>query len=151
MHKSCRQDAHSGCFSHPLLDFLFSFVFCLRSNSDIWRDFPRIMIPLFKLAYLDNQQGSHTSVAGAVCEFEQLRLEPKSNLAYLQPYQQYWFSSLEKPIFPLFEMLGVFAGHLKARPRLPPHDDGFQAAQALWHAAVETTNAKWPEPTCHES
>eukprot|EP00977_Amphora_coffeiformis_P016967 scaffold5383_cov222-Amphora_coffeaeformis.AAC.8 len=70
------------------------------SNSDIWRDFPRFVIPIFSLVYLDVRQGSQTSVAGAVCDFEHLQVESNSTVAYLQPYHQYMSSSLKTPIFP---------------------------------------------------
>lgn len=105
------------------------------------------MVALFALAYLTIRQGCRTSVAGAVCDFDELQLVP--NVPYLQPYFPYLTSSesvAKKPLHPLFEMLGVFAGHLKARPRLPEHDGGIQAAQALWQASLDTTKAVWPEP-----
>lgn len=118
----------------------------MHSNSDIWRNFPRFIIPIFALVYLNNRQGSHTSVAGALCDFESIQLQPGSPIAYLQPYVQVFAkrNPVDKPIFPLFEMLGVFGGHLKAKPRLPVHDDGRQAGEALWQACMEMTNAKWP-------
>ena len=108
------------------------------------------MVALFGLAYLTIRQGCRTSVAGAVCDFDELQLAP--NVPYLQPYYPYLSSAksrADKPLFPLFEMLGVFAGHLKARPRLPDHDGGIQAAEALWQACLETTKAVWPE-TCKQ-
>ena len=43
-------------------------------------------------------------------------------------------------------MVGVFDGHLKATPRLPLHDGGLQAAEALWSAATEILGTQWPDP-----
>jgi NAD(P)-dependent dehydrogenase (short-subunit alcohol dehydrogenase family) len=170
----------------------------MHSNSDIWRTFPRWIIPLFSLVYLNTRQGSHTSVAAAVGDFADLQIRPNSPVAYLQPYYCYewrpwsfsssWWRWLAKsstpkrdddhddddekeedkldsssaalyenvsssaatprsdppPIFPLAEMLGIFGGHVRAMPRLPPHDEGAQAGRALWEACVELTRAQWP-------
>jgi hypothetical protein len=122
----------------------------MYSNSDIWRNFPRFIIPLFALAYLNNEQGSQTSVAGAMCDFADLQIRPGSPVAYLQPYAQVFDkNSLSQPVFPLFEMLGVFGGHFKVVPRLPTSDGGLLASQALWQACTEMTGTKWPK--CRQS
>lgn len=102
-------------------------------NSDIWRNFPRFMVAIFNLVYLSNKQGCQTSVAGAVCDWQDVKFRPTgSNVAYLQPYYQYFSSSKpDEPIFPVFEMLGLFGGPLQAAARLPTEDCGKQAALAL--------------------
>jgi len=104
------------------------------SNSDIWRDFPRILIPIFSLIYLNNRQGCRTSVAAALGDFDGTTL-------YLQPY---WLpTTTTQTPFPALEMLGPYQGHCVTQPRLPV-DGGRTAAQALWKAAAEITKASWP-------
>lgn len=98
------------------------------------------------MVYLDNEQGSQTSVAASLCDFTDLQLRPGSPIAYLQPYAQIFSGeTLSKPVFPLFEMLGIFGGHSKVVPRLPATDDGLQASQALWQACTLATGANWPQ------
>lgn len=132
----------------PVLLVLFRsptfFLLWLYRNSDIWRSFPRFVIPLFRLVYLNNKQGCQTSVAAAVCDWKSLQFpnqhaasadsssSSSPNAVYLQPYKQFISLSKEdEPLFPIPEMLGVFGGHLKARPRLPREDGGLKAAQSL--------------------
>lgn len=101
-------------------------------NSDIWRKFPRFIIPLFRLLYLNNQQGSHTSVAAALSQ------DLPDDTIYLQPYYQPQPSSVP---FPPLEMLGVFVGHQPTTPRLP--NDGTQgalSAQVLWETSEKLLN-----------
>ena len=96
-------------------------------NSDIWRNKPRYLVPLFKLLYLTNTQGCHTSVAAAVSE------DLPDNAFYLQPYHQVRPSVAP---FPPLEMLGVFVGHLVTRPRLPNDGtDGQLSSQVLWETS----------------
>ena len=90
---------------------------------------PRFIIPIFRLVYLNNRQGSHTSIAAAVGQFETLPL-------YLQPY---WLPVQDMTPFPLFEMLGPFEGSVVTKPRLPVKDRGAVAAGALWNACEELT------------
>ena len=140
----CKHSARASIGDKKIPDFCD---FPLSRNSDIWRDFPRFIIPLFAMAYLNVRQGCRTTVAGAVCDFEQMKFSPHDHAVYLQPYLQLTSMSVDRPLFPLFEMLGVFGGHLKARPRLPSHDGGSQAAKALWQACVEMSpSVQWPEP-----
>eukprot|EP00559_Dactyliosolen_fragilissimus_P008012 CAMPEP_0184869938 /NCGR_PEP_ID=MMETSP0580-20130426/35881_1 /TAXON_ID=1118495 /ORGANISM="Dactyliosolen fragilissimus" /LENGTH=166 /DNA_ID=CAMNT_0027371769 /DNA_START=115 /DNA_END=615 /DNA_ORIENTATION=- len=119
-------------------------------NSDIWRHmtFPEpilkyIVRPIFRLIYLNNQQGSTTSIAAAVGRLP-------SHAVYLQPYWQPRSSSsvfnskssfapsfqtwYALP-FPLFEMLGPYVGFAITDPRLPRNTD--DASLALWKASEE--------------
>ena len=105
------------------------------SNSDIWRDFPRILIPIFSMIYLNNRQGCHTSVAAALGHFD-------DSVLYLQPYWLPCTTKTQTP-FPAFEMLGPYQGHRVTQPRMPA-DGGRIAAEALWKASAEITKATWP-------
>lgn len=67
----------------------------------------------------------------AVCSDDFLENNP---IPYLQPY--HLPTRYEKTPFPLFEMLGPFAGYAFSKPRLPP-DNGRKAAEALWKACEE--------------
>jgi NAD(P)-dependent dehydrogenase (short-subunit alcohol dehydrogenase family) len=106
-------------------------------NSDIWRTFPRFVIPLFRLVFLDTVQGSTCSLAASLLPSTDLPL-------YLQPY---WipFSKDSAP-HPIFEMLGLFAGYAPTSPRLPS-DGGFFEASSLWKASEELTQCKFPVAT----
>jgi len=96
-------------------------------NSDIWRDNPRWMVPLFRLLYLTNQQGCQTSVAACVQDFP-------DHVFYLQPYWQP--RSSKRTPWPPTEMLGPFVGYQAVAPRLPA-DGGKMAAEALWKCSEE--------------
>jgi len=104
-----------------------------HSNSDIWRDFPRVLQFVFQFIYLDSRQGCCTSVAAAVGEWD-------DSVIYLQPY---WLPAATTVAFPAMEILGVFQGYRVTQPRLPA-DGGLQAGQALWKASLELTGAAWP-------
>jgi hypothetical protein len=109
--------------SHPV-----SLSYSLNSNSDIWRAFPRWITRLFKLIYLTPEQGAATSVAAAVGVLP-------DHAIYLQPYWlPFSHTNANKPLFPLFEMLGPFVGAQVVRPRLPA-DGGIRAGAALWEAS----------------
>ena len=142
------------CFADALTNGFFSCV--CNSNSDIWRDTPRFLIPLFALLYLNVQQGSQTSVAAAVLPmddwYQQNQLDKSNDNAlgaatvpYLQPYwmpsmllSSSWLST------PSSEMLGHFHGHVWTRPRLPADAATAQAAaEALWKASQELTQSTW--------
>lgn len=104
-------------------------------NSEIWRGFPRFIIPLFRLAFLTTSQGSSCSVAAATLSDDDLPL-------YLQPY---WmpFSTSNRTPHPIFETLGPYAGYVPTAPRLP-QDGGFFEAEALWRASEQLTGCKFP-------
>jgi len=106
-------------------------------NSDIWRDFPRFIVLLFNLVYINNQQGCQTSVAAAVSD----AVDDDDKAIYLQPYPVVW--NPQQPAFPAYEMLAPFAGPLVTRPRLPTQDEGARAAAAFWQASQEITGAQW--------
>ena len=91
-------------------------------NSNIWRDKPAYLRPLFRLLYLTNQQGCQTAVAAAIGRHY--------DSIYLQPYFQF----TTKTPFPVTEMLGPFVGHQAVQPRLP-RDGGRHAAQELWRVS----------------
>lgn len=117
----------------------------LCSNSDIWRDFPRFLVPIFEMIYLNNYQGSQTSVAAALCDWSDLQSAAAcSDTVYLQPYYQHFPQRKGEPLFPPLELVGSFGGHHQVTPRLPRHDDGLQAGKALWSASLKATNANWP-------
>jgi len=96
-------------------------------NSDIWRGFPRWIIPIFSLLYINNAQGAFTSIAACLCDFD-------SSVIYLQPY---WLPFPKRPAFPPMEMLGPFVGYAATAPRLPDMDG--TAAAALWKVSEEVT------------
>ena len=100
---------------------------------------------MHKIIYLNNYQGSQTSVAAALCAWDDLQADDASDVVYLQPYYQFLPQHKGKPLFPPLEFVGVFGGHVRTTPRLPRQDVGRQAAQALWSACLNATNAKWPE------
>lgn len=113
-------------FSLILLLLITTYFFTHR-NSDIWRGFPRWIIPIFRLLYLNNQQGCYTSVAACLCEIE-------TSVIYLQPYWMPWSG---QPAFPPMEMLGPFVGYAAATPRLP--NDNGESAVALWKVSEQIT------------
>lgn len=120
-------------------------ILVINSNSDIWRNFPRLVVLLFDLVYLNNRQGCRTSVAAAVADWPSLQ-RPRSDCVeavYLQPYRTFFATAPNQPLFPPLEMLGVFGGHEVVRPRLSK--DGYQSATAMWQASTEITKAEWPE------
>ena len=103
-------------------------------NSDIWRGFPRFIIPIFRAIFLTTQQGSSCSVAAATLADDNLPL-------YLQPY---WMPIRSKRTpHPIFETLGPYAGYVPTAPRLPA-DGGTFEAEALWRASEELTKCKFP-------
>ncbi|KAL7537105.1 hypothetical protein ACHAXR_009170 [Thalassiosira sp. AJA248-18] len=104
-------------------------------SSDIWRDDSDLMQRAYKLVYLSPQQGSSTSIAGAIGAM------PKDAI-YLQPYWQprqkrqsrlsvrRWYSLP----FPMTEMLGPYVGHAITEPRLPLDGcGGYKSSEALWN------------------
>jgi hypothetical protein len=102
-------------------------------NSDIWRAFPRFVIPLFRLIFLDTVQGSTCSLAAALLPSIDLPL-------YVQPY---WIPFLrDSAPHPILEMLGLFAGFVPTSPRLPS-DGGIFEANSLWKASEELTQCKF--------
>ena len=111
-------------------------------NSDIWRDFPRFIVAIFRLIYINNQQGCQTSVAAAVCDLPSKTSQERGDgTPYLQPYPIVW--DPQQPAFPPLEMLAPFAGPVITQPRLPADGGGAAAAKAMWEASVELTGAKW--------
>lgn len=103
------------------------------SNSDIWREYPTFMRLLFRMIYLNPQQGCHTLVVAASHDLPE-------DVTYLQPY---WMPMEGAPMLPFTEQLGPFVGSASATARLPP-DGGRAAASALWIACQEPTQAEWP-------
>lgn len=103
-------------------------------NSDIWRSIPSflrkyVLGPIFRLLYLNCDQGSYTTVAAVLNDFP-------DDTIYLQPY---WLPTPRKingsnsyscP-FPPFEMLGPFSGYAVTQPRLPS-DGGLESSESLW-------------------
>lgn len=112
-------------------------------NSDIWRDYPRLLDPVHRLLYLTNEQGCRTSVAACVLE----DIPDNTLFPYLQPYWQLFDSSsnISSPLFPALELVGPYQGYRWTAPRVPAGDEGRAAAQALWRASNELTGAQWPE------
>ena len=142
---------------------LFFVLFFCR-NSDIWRDFPKWIQRVQSLVYLNNEQGSQTTVAAAVAE----NLPHDHHALYLQPYsltignwniqqqshcllpndnddsEKYLVQETQQqPAFPPLEMLGPFVGPRITPARLPTTDGGYRAAAALREACEELTNAQW--------
>jgi hypothetical protein len=93
---------------------------------------PAILLKLFKLIYLNNEQGARPSVVAAVGELE-------DDAIYLQPY----YMPFAGVPFPVFEMLGPYVGHHVTPPRLPT-DGGIKASLILWETAANMTNVTWP-------
>lgn len=61
---------------------------------------------------------------------------------YLQPYLLPQFKRDSSPPFPLFEMLGPYAGYVETTPRLP-RDNGRQACHSLFVACEEITGVSF--------
>jgi len=97
-------------------------------NSDIWRGFPRFVIPIFRMIFLTNRQGCSCSVAATIMEDSNLPL-------YLQPY---WQPMRWRMIHPLFETMGPYAGHVPVAPRLQA-DGGTFEGEALWKASEDVS------------
>jgi len=102
-------------------------------NSDIWRDKPRWMMPLFRLLYLTNIQGCQTTVAACVEDLP-------DDVIYLQPY---WQRISERPPWPPTEMLGPYVGFQAVSPRLPV-DGGILSAEALWRCSEDLSKIEEP-------
>jgi len=119
-------------------------------NSDIWRDYPRILAPLQSLLYLNSVQGSHTSVAACVLPEDHVDISAAAvddDEHHFYPYlQPYWLPVAawdNGRLFPALEVMGPYQGYRRTRPRLPV--DSLGAGQALWEAAQELTGApQWP-------
>ncbi|CAB1117181.1 unnamed protein product [Ectocarpus sp. CCAP 1310/34] len=92
-------------------------------RSDIWRNVPKLVMPVFDLfmrfLFLTSEQGSYTSVRAAA-----LPLETLSGSGYYQPY---WMP-FKRP-FP-FEVFGPFVGCAPGRPKLVKDEPA--ATSALW-------------------
>jgi len=100
-------------------------------NSDIWRTYPRWLVAIFERIYLNNRQGSYTSVAASVIE------DLPEDVIYLQPYHQ--VSHVSVP-WPPTEMLGSFVGWQATTPRLPRDGtNGALTARVLWAVSEELT------------
>ncbi|CAB9504861.1 Retinol dehydrogenase 12 [Seminavis robusta] len=98
-------------------------------NSDIWRHASPKMQAIYKRIFLDNQQGSYTSVAASVLD----NLPP--DVIYLQPYHQVQKSNTP---FPVFEIMGPFVGYQATQPRLPKDGtNGELSARILWNVSED--------------
>ena len=114
-----------------------------HSNSDIWRNYPKLMRTLYRLLYLTTKQGSSTSVAASVMEFSDV----SSDAIYLQPYRLPSLNFLRRKKrqstpHPMFEMLGPYQGYVVSKPRLPG-DDGIRACQSLFSVCEELAGCKF--------
>lgn len=114
------------------------------------------MKAVFRRIYLTAEQGSTTSVAASVMDFD-------TDVTYLQPY---WLpskprnknnnrnssnsSSKKSCPFPMLEMLGPYVGYQATEPRLP-EDRGIKASASLFVVCEELAGCKFPtallEPT----
>jgi hypothetical protein len=94
-----------------------------------------MMKSAFQRIYLSAEQGSTTSVAASVLDFDE-------DVVYLQPY---WipFQKAGAPHYPLFEMLGPYRGYCVMQPRLPD-DGGHAASKTLFDVCEELTGCKFP-------
>ena len=98
------------------------------------------MKKLFSKIYLTSKQGSSTSVAASVVDFD-------DSVTYLQPY---WLPSSkdENDIaacpYPMFEMLGPYIGYQATQPRLPDPAATRQACESLFAVCEELTDCKFP-------
>lgn len=132
MSTKVEEDHPSAVVQHRRSSPIFS-----SSNSDIWRNYPKVVRFVNRLLYLTSEQGSTTSVAAAVMD----TLEPST--VYIQPYllpRQ----RIGSPPFPLFEMLGPYAGFVSTTPRLP-EDGGHRACQSLFQVCQELTGVTFDE------
>lgn len=141
----------------------------LQSNSDIWRDFPRFLIPIFRLLYLTPQQGCQPVVEAATRQDFGLNddndsdsndnnrdgVNNEKNLKLPLYVQPYWIPSFSgsssksnknRPSrrrgtpFPVFEMMGPFAERAVSIPPRLPEDGGLAASRALWTACQQLTD-----------
>ena len=103
----------------------------------MWRTLPSFVRSFFGLIFLDTCQGSTTSLAAAVEDFD----DP--SVLYLQPY---WLPDRYKHSapFPVYEMMGPFVGYKETNPRLPI-DGGSMATQALFKVSEELTGCKFSQ------
>jgi hypothetical protein len=101
------------------------------------------MKAIFRQIYLTPEQGSTTSIAASVMEFDD------KDVVYLQPY---WLPrkrrKAEKNVvrscpFPMLEMLGPYVGYLPTEPRLP-EDGGRRASASLFAVCEELTGCNYP-------
>jgi hypothetical protein len=69
----------------------------------------------------------------------------EESTVYLQPYLLPRLKGKQSPPFPLFEMLGPYAGFVETTPRLPS-DGGFEACQSLFHVCQDITGASFNVP-----
>ena len=112
-------------------------------DSSIWRHYPPLMQKIHKLIYINEKQGSYTSVASAVGRLPE-------NALYLQPYWQplrtikskikdrtraLGFGKRFNVPIPFCEMLGPFIGYAVTEPRLPFDLD--ESANDLWDSSSE--------------
>ena len=135
-------------------------------HSDIWRDYPSFLAPLFRWLLLTPSQGCRTSVAASVLDDSLIHTNNGNNddntysyHPYLQPYWQPFrnddddtntnndnnnttTTTSATPLFPVLEMLGPYQGYRWTTPRLPSQPS--VAGAALWQASVELTGAQWP-------
>ena len=82
---------------------------------------------------MTSEQGSTTSVAASVLNFP-----PET--VYLQPYHLP-IESKSVPPFPLFEMLGPYAGYVDTKPRLPVGDSEVtKACESLFSVCEALTD-----------
>ena len=118
-------------------------------SSNIWRNQSSMMQKAYKIVYLTPQQGSSTSLAGAIGAI------PKDDVLYLQPY---WQPELKRPKqqsttnmfsfrwryclpFPMTEMLGPYIGYAITEPRLPVDGfGGYKSSEALWNVCEQIVN-----------
>ena len=127
---------------------IFLSLYCFR-NSDICRKLPRFIIPIFKLIYLNNQQGCRTSVIASVLK----TIPIDNNCCYIQPYWLPGNDDINTTPSPIFETLGPYQGYRFTKPRLPSqcnsnHDNNsnqLSAQVALWKACEELTGCIWPD------
>lgn len=98
--------------------------------SDIWRSWGKfyrtlVLDPAMALLFLDNDQGSTSSVFAATHPLAEE--EDDETFALVPYYQPYWTPGPDF-LFP-FEACGPFNGWRRCRPRLPP--DARRVAQEL--------------------
>jgi len=90
-------------------------------NSDIWRDLPTVLRrTVFEWIYLTNAQGCQTSLQGVLA----------SSVPPLGMYWQPYWQPRQGVPFPVFEMLGPFAGPQCTPCRLPRNEKDVSAS--LW-------------------
>jgi hypothetical protein len=102
------------------------------------------MKAIFRRIYLTPEQGSATSIAAAVLNFDNNNNDLCDDVVYLQPY---WLPSSSKvgcPTYPMFEMLGPYIGYQRTTPRIP-NDMGNKAAASLFAVCEELAQCKYPE------